>query len=547
MMRLFVWLVVGTVSSGSNEEAYTRARKDGLWDEDCERVSKQVVKKRDRVVLKDDVERFGRGVVMSAAGDAEFMKREVKPAAQWLESLRSGVKVALFAEQGLVDKDLRSAFDVVIEEPSTGETPLGFRVKAFKIRAMARSPFEETMYLDFDARPCRPDFFDVLWKTMQYNDIALADNFRGQDLLSRNEDLRREHASGCVLLKSSSKETQQLLRDYALAHKLLKGTRRGRRDQPALMVALRVNKVKMGTISNSEYCRKNTSETVSCDTCVVAHKPAKYDAGHKIFVVGFKKTGTTTLAAALKTLKIGPEPDHAGTVAATLALLESNNARPAVTLAAKFRAFADAPWCMAGRPGDFLTNLATVYPRSKFILTVRDPLDWWESTRNWLLCLKPFNIHRYILMLGATNFSKPAFLHAFHLYNDRVQDYFRETNRLLVIDLAKHPSFPWTDLCTFVEAWGRCPTNEDLPTSLDDGPSLRRNAFLENDFLRKHPDAAPSADELAQCRAALASSFDNDDVLPTPDALKHNSALARLRHRRGDYHRRHRGRQASSS
>ena len=211
---------------------------------------------------------------------------------------------------------------------------------------------------------------------------------------------------------------------------------------------------------------------MSCDSCVVAHKTARYDLGAKIFGVGFKKTGTTSLAAALRRLKIGPEPDHRAAVAATVALLGSGaDAAPAVRAAAAARAFADAPWCMAATRGDLLEKLSTAYPRAKFVLTVRPAADWWRSVRNWLACLKPFNKDRYVAMLGATAFDETAMVAAYERYNARVRDHFAATpDRLLELDFSAGGAddFPWEKLCAFVEAWGRCPK----------GAALRANAFV---------------------------------------------------------------------
>ena len=168
----------------------------------------------------------------------------------------------------------------------------------------------------------------------------------------------------------------------------LEKTPRGRRDQPALMVALRrsvENGLRDAPIPPSVFCRKNTSRTVSCDACVVAHKTAKYDLSFKIFGIGFKKTGTTSLAAALQRLKIGPEPSHRQSVAATVALLRpGEDASLALDAARGARSFSDAPWCMAATRGRLLERLFDTYPRAKFVLTTRPSREWWRSVRNWL-------------------------------------------------------------------------------------------------------------------------------------------------------------------
>ena len=149
---------------------------------------------------------------------------------------------------------------------------------------------------------------------------------------------------------------------------------------------------------------------------------------------------------------------------------------------------------MAASRGGLLETLATTYPRAKFVLTVRDADAWWASTANWLRCLKPFNIPRYTAMLNASAFTKEAFVTAYERYNDRVRAYFAATDaaRLLVVDLGgpgAADAFPWTELCAFVEAWGKCPRET----------SLRANAYLRNDFSAKHADEAPSTGELADC------------------------------------------------
>ena len=512
---------------------YMRARKDGGWDAACADAYASLRGER-YAGLGAGVARSGLGVVFSAAGDPEFARREVAPAARVVASLRgdarwpAGARAALFAERSLLrpavlgaptgargpdgryaTERYLGAFDVVAvyeDELAAAAAdvpaePRAFRVKAAKIVAMARSPFERTVYLDFDSKPCAPTFVATIAAYLgAADDLALADNYAGQDRLAGAAHYEREHASGCVALRSSSPRTERFLSLYLEAFVKLRSTPRGRRDQPAMMVALKKaayadGDLDEGTIPPDVFCRKNTSKSVSCDSCVVAHKSAKYDVGFKVFGVGFKKTGTTSLAAALKQLKIAPEPDHAASVAATVALLgAAADAGPAVALAASARAFADAPWCMAASRGDLLETLATTYPRAKFVLTVRDADAWWASTANWLRCLKPFNIPRYTAMLNASAFTKEAFVTAYERYNDRVRAHFAATDpaRLLVVDLGGSgaaDAFPWTELCAFVEAWGKCPRET----------SLRANAYLRNDFSAKHADEAPSTGELADC------------------------------------------------
>jgi len=544
-------LVFGQVHPIINEE-YRRARKDGFWDADCERAYLALERQQSRL-LDEDMIRSGSGIVVSVAGDKDFVIREVIPAIRWFQEFAKNkaqnFRTTVFAESGLLTPKIRNSFDTVIEEITSQLTPLAFRVKAFKIRAMARSPYDRTLYLDLDSRPCDTQgvFLKKLWPLLDNADLVLADNYAGQDkLVGTIADLRREHASGLVLLRSSSLNTRQLLADYASAHAILKNTRRGRRDQPALMVALRLavekksNPLRLAHIPRNAFCRKNTSDIVSCDAgCLVVHKAARYDLAYKFFGIGFKKTGTTTLAAALRTLKIGPEPNHADSVAATIALLKQKpDAALALRAARQARAMTDAPWCLAASRGNLLAKIAHTYPRAKFILTRRPTINWWISTRNWLSCLKPFNIDRYKIMLNAANFSRSEFTVAYERYNQRVLQFFSSssaTDQLLVLDLDANTPFPWSQLCAFVEAWGKCPTDNDL----------RRNSFFQSDFAVSHPEATPSRYDLQLCSSA---SIEDDNAiiahgLRRRDALvsrneqtdKRLASLVALRSRRQKY------------
>ena len=375
-------LSFGTCAPEQDREAYVRARKDGGWDAHCDAAYARLTGAAFSG-LDAGVARRGRGVVFSAAGGAEFARREVAPAAAAVAKLRESAawpgdaRVALFAEPAVLRAlaaEARGAFDVVQRHDAAavglelrGRSP-AFRAKALKILAMARAPFEETVYLDFDSKPCAPNFVETILAFLRDGaDVALADNYAGQGALAPRDHYQREHASGCVALRSASERTRSLLAAYLEAFLLLEKTPRGRRDQPALMVALRrsvENGLRDAPIPPSVFCRKNTSRTVSCDACVVAHKTAKYDLSFKIFGIGFKKTGTTSLAAALQRLKIGPEPSHRQSVAATVALLRpGEDASLALDAARGARSFSDAPWCMAATRGRLLERLFDVPAR----------------------------------------------------------------------------------------------------------------------------------------------------------------------------------------
>jgi hypothetical protein len=91
----------------------------------------------------------------------------------------------------------------------------------------------------------------------------------------------------------------------------------------------------------------------------------------KVFCIGFQKTGTTSLYTALealgyKTAAVVGRDWPADRLAAEGAALCVETAR-------QFDAVQDMPWPL------FFRELDDAYPGSKFILTVRDPENWFAS------------------------------------------------------------------------------------------------------------------------------------------------------------------------
>ena len=97
----------------------------------------------------------------------------------------------------------------------------------------------------------------------------------------------------------------------------------------------------------------------------------------KVFCVGFQKTGTSSLGAALRMLGYrvhkGFRFNLPGKVQIPAPVTRKALAEIALPLAARFSAFEDKPWCLLFR------ELDAAYPGSKFILTRRNPNAWANS------------------------------------------------------------------------------------------------------------------------------------------------------------------------
>ena len=182
----------------------------------------------------------------------------------------------------------------------------------------------------------------------------------------------------------------------------------------------------------------------------------------KVFCVGLHKTGTSTLSAMLKTLRYRVCP---GTVGYRLMdAWAEDNFSPILSVASKYNAFEDTPWCHP----EMYKILDTAFPLSKFILTYRESNVWFDSTyRNYKrLCLSSgeFNFKRYGIYDGRKYYEKlygfiPAhfsdllehrekMIEIYEKHNRDVTQYFAE-NQILTVNWETGSN--WKDVCVFLD------------------------------------------------------------------------------------------------
>ena len=160
----------------------------------------------------------------------------------------------------------------------------------------------------------------------------------------------------------------------------------------------------------------------------------------KVFCVGFHKTGTKSLGAALATLGYrvaGPR----GTLDPQIA----TNALPlALRLAGDFDAFQDNPWPI------LFKELDAAFPGSRFILTLREPAAWIASVvRHFGHATSPMREWIYGRSAGAPAGNEAIYLarHAAHVAEVRAHFAGRKHD-LLEIDLIRDGT--WAPLCAFL-------------------------------------------------------------------------------------------------
>lgn len=158
----------------------------------------------------------------------------------------------------------------------------------------------------------------------------------------------------------------------------------------------------------------------------------------KVFCIGFHKTGTTSLAVALKTLGYrvtGPNEVNNPNI-------ENNVIATAHELVDKYDAFQDNPWPIIYKALDVKC------PDSKFILTLRDSESWIKSQVKHF-GRKETPMRKWIYGVGCPEGNEDIYVKRFEDHNEEVKNYFKDRPQdLLVLDLAKGDG--WDKLCPYL-------------------------------------------------------------------------------------------------
>jgi hypothetical protein len=158
----------------------------------------------------------------------------------------------------------------------------------------------------------------------------------------------------------------------------------------------------------------------------------------KVFGIGFHKTGTTTLAIALRRLGYrvtGPNGTNDPEI-------EKNVYSMAYALVEQFDAFQDNPWPILYR------ELDARFPGSKFILTTRSSASWIRSQIAHF-GVKETPMRRWIYGKGCPEGNEDIYLKRFDRHNKEVVAYFRgREEQFLSMDFTVGDG--WEKLCAFL-------------------------------------------------------------------------------------------------
>ncbi len=161
---------------------------------------------------------------------------------------------------------------------------------------------------------------------------------------------------------------------------------------------------------------------------------------HKVFGIGFHKTGTTTLDTALQVLGYNAAPVRTDLIKS----LSKNNMEPTLKVARTFDAFQDNPWPI------IYNEMYKEFPDSKFVLTVRESEKWIKSIvnsfggkstlmREWI----------YGSGKGDPRNNEQLFLDMYVRHNEQVRDFFSDKADSF-LEINWETAVGWEELCEFL-------------------------------------------------------------------------------------------------
>lgn len=167
----------------------------------------------------------------------------------------------------------------------------------------------------------------------------------------------------------------------------------------------------------------------------------------KVFGVGFHKTGTTSLAAALRFLRYrvchGAQPIR-GRLGhqRMMELLRAREFDPVLDLARDYDAFADTPWFALFREAD------ARFPGSRFILTIRDETRWLASARRYF-ARSSSDLRVWLYGVPNPDDHDGVWLDRYRRHIEAVRAHFADRPAdLLLVDWERGSG--WDEICTFL-------------------------------------------------------------------------------------------------
>ena len=158
----------------------------------------------------------------------------------------------------------------------------------------------------------------------------------------------------------------------------------------------------------------------------------------KVFVIGFQKTGTTSLELALKRLGYSVYGGDKN-------LMKYSNTRPLQSYIKKilhsWDAVQDMPWPL------FYKELYELYPNAKYILTYRHPDSWIRSVVKYFASIR-VPLHQQIYGVPCAEGYESRYIEIYNAHNEHVLTFFENKPNFIVMEPGLNFNYP--TLCEFL-------------------------------------------------------------------------------------------------
>lgn len=158
----------------------------------------------------------------------------------------------------------------------------------------------------------------------------------------------------------------------------------------------------------------------------------------KVFIIGFQKTGTTSLEHALEYLGYRVYGGDKN-------LMKYENKTELKSYIKdtlkSWDAVQDMPWPL------FYKELFELYPDAKFILTIRDTEKWIKSVVQYFASIR-IPLHQKIYGVPCAEGYEYRYIELYEHYNAEILKYFNDKSNFLVMELGRN--FDYNTLCGFL-------------------------------------------------------------------------------------------------
>ena len=158
----------------------------------------------------------------------------------------------------------------------------------------------------------------------------------------------------------------------------------------------------------------------------------------KVFIIGFQKTGTTSLEHALQFMGYRVYGGDKN----LMKFDKSEALKDYIKSTLKtWDAAQDMPWPL------FYKELYELYPDAKFILTLRDSKKWIESVVTYFASIR-IPLHIKIYGVPCAEGHEQRYLELYEQINNEILDFFKNKSNFLLMEMGRN--FDYATLCEFL-------------------------------------------------------------------------------------------------